>query len=353
MTNIFIREPRMEDREQFVSAMKKSADLHYPWVKAPDTDQEFDSYFQRCQQPDQKGFLVFDEQDNLIGVFNINGIVQGVFQSAYLGFYGVAGFTEKGYMSAGLKLILQKVFHELKLHRIEANIQPENKKSLRLVTRNGFRYEGYAPRYLKINHEWQGHEHWAMTYEDFIRDDQDVLALDKIDIIPWDPEWPAKANREMDRVSALLPSSEMIDIQHIGSTAILNMAAKPVIDIQIAVRSLETMKRIAIEALQKAGYVYWSENPDPTRMFFVKGMPPYGKQRTHHVHIVESTSREWIHKIAFRDYLIAHPALAKEYQALKISLASQYQYDREKYTDAKGEFIGRILKLALHSDTKY
>lgn len=346
MTEVFIREPKIDDEDEFIAAMQRSQSLHHPWVKAPATPQEFDEYFQRYQQPNQKSFLVCNEAGNIVGIFNVSEIVRGLFQNAYLGFYAVADFSGKGYMSAGLKLVLAKVFRELKLHRIEANIQPENIQSIQLIKKNGFRYEGFSPRYLKIDNEWRGHEHWAMTYEDFIRNDTDVLKKDHVDIVAYNSEWSTKANIEINKLREVLPVSKIIDIQHVGSTAIPGMAAKPIVDIQIAVHSLDEIKVIAIPALQKLGYEYWYENPDPERMFFVKGMPPFGEKRTHHVHIVEPTSKHWNGKINFRDYLIAHPEIAKEYQQLKIKLAEQYTYDREEYTNAKGEFVDKILKLA-------
>ena len=290
--------------------------------------------------------MICDQSDNIVGVFNVSEIVRGLFQNAFLGFYGVADYAGKGYMSAGLKLVLEKVFKEMGLHRLEANIQPENTRSIQLVKKNGFRYEGFSPRYLKIDNEWRGHEHWAMTYEDFIRNYADVLKKDHVDIVTYDLEWPTKASTEINRLKEVLPSSKIIDIQHVGSTAIPGMAAKPIIDIQIAVHSLDEMKVIAIFVLQKLGYEYWYENPDPERMFFVKGMPPFGEKRTHHVHIVDPTSKHWQGKILFRDYLIAHPEVAQEYQQLKIKLAQQYTCDREEYTNAKGEFVNKILKLA-------
>lgn len=343
--NVSIRELRYEDKGMFISTMQRSQSLHHPWVKAPTTPTEFDEYFQCYQQSNQKSFLACNEMENIVGVFNVSEIVQGLFQNAYLGFYAVADFVGKGYMSAGLKLVLAKVFHELKLHRIEANIQPDNIQSIKLVKNNGFRCEGFSPRYLKINNEWRGHERWAMTYEDFIIENAEVIKKDNVDIVAYDNEWPTKANIEIKKLRAVLPSSKIIDIQHVGSTAIAGMAAKPIVDIQMAVYSLEEMKVIAVPALQKLGYEYWYENPDPERMFFVKGMPPFGEKRTHHVHIVEPDSKHWMGKIKFRDYLISHPEIAKEYQELKIKLAEQYTYDREAYTDAKGEFVDRVLKL--------
>ena len=346
MHNIFIRELKIEDKEIFLTAMQHSQSFHHPWVKAPITSKEFDDYFERYQKPNQKSLLVCHGIGTLVGVYHINEIVRGLFQNAYLGFYAVSDFAGKGYMSAGLKAVLAYVFNELQLHRIEANIQPDNLRSIQLVKKNGFRYEGFSPRYLKINNEWCGHEHWTITYEDFIRDEADILNKDYVDIVAYDSTWPIKANMEINKLKSILPSSLVVDIQHVGSTAIVGMAAKPIIDIQIAVSSLNDIKIIAIPALQKLGYEYWQENPDPERLFFVKGMPPFGEMRTHHIHIVEPTSKHWNQKIYFRDYLISHPDIAKKYQDLKIQLAQQYTYDREEYTNAKSDFINRILKLA-------
>src|SRR3990167_1051597 len=248
---LFIRESTLADESLFLSAMQCSRSLHHPWVKSPETPQEFSDYFQRFQQPNQKSFLVCDHSGDIAGVFNISEIVRGLFQNAYLGFYAVANFSEKGYMSAGLKLVLEKVFKELALHRLEANIQSENTRSIELVKKNGFRYEGYSPRYLKIDGEWRGHEHWAITLEDFIRNDADVLKKDHIDIVPYNSEWPTRANQEIKKIKESLPLNKILDIQHVGSTAIKRMPAKPIIDIQIAVKLLDEMKVIAVPELQK------------------------------------------------------------------------------------------------------
>jgi len=97
--------------------------------------------------------------------------------------------------------------------------------------------------------------------------------------------------------------------------------------------------------LQKLGYEFWADNPaDIERMFFAKGMPPYGDKRTHHVHIFELSSHHWKDKIAFRDYLLKHADAASAYEDLKNKLASEYAYDREKYTDEKAIFVNEILK---------
>jgi GrpB-like predicted nucleotidyltransferase (UPF0157 family) len=88
--------------------------------------------------------------------------------------------------------------------------------------------------------------------------------------------------------------------------------------------------------------VYWAENPKPDRMFFVKGMPPYGERRTHHVHITEPDGEMWQRRLAFRDYLRANPDEAGRYEALKHDLAERYATDREQYTDAKTEYIESV-----------
>lgn len=346
MKNIIIREPKIEDKESFLQTMQRSQSLHHPWVKPPLTLKEYDDYLLRAQQPNQKSFLVCNQANDIFGVFNISEIVHGFFQNAYLGFYATANGAGKGYMSAGLKLVLRTVFEEMKLHRLEANIQPENMRSIQLVKNNGFRYEGFSPRYLKVNDEWRGHEHWAITAEEYIADTPEVLKKDHVNLEPYNVEWPLMAQTEIEKIKSCFPADAILDVQHVGSTAISGLSAKPILDIQIAVSSLESMKLIAVPILQKLDYEYWANNPDSKRMFFVKGMPPYGDKRTHHVHIFEQQSDHWCNKLLFRDYLRLHPDVAKEYEQLKIKLAQEHLYDREKYTDEKLDFVNKVLQLA-------
>lgn len=346
MHGISIREPISTDREAFLQAMQKSYGLHEDWVLPPRTEEEFDAYIETYRETNARSYLAFNKLQQIIGVFNISQIVLGVFKNAYLGFYGVAGHTGQGNMSAALKTVLQKLFEEIGLHRIEANIQPANKQSISFVKRNGFRYEGFSPRYLYINHQWRGHEHWAMTYEDYIRDREDIIAKDSIVLIPYQPNWPRMAADEIAALEAILPKNNIVDIQHVGSTAIPKMYAKPIIDIQIIVRSLDVMKLIAVPILQKLGYEYWDENPDPEKMFFVKGMPPYGEKRTHHIHIFTESAPYSRDKIRFRDYLRQHANAANEYQQLKEKLVKEHAEDREKYTREKEMFVKKILALA-------
>lgn len=164
--NLHLREPKLEDENAFLTMTKQSLQLHQPWVKAPLSHSDFIDFIQRYHQPNHKSFLLCSSS-NILGVFNVSEIVHGSFQSAFLGFYASKEYQGKGLMSQGLKLLLNKVFVELKLHRIEANIQPGNTASIRLVEGNGFRKEGFSPRYLKINDKWCDHERWALTIEDW------------------------------------------------------------------------------------------------------------------------------------------------------------------------------------------
>jgi ribosomal-protein-alanine N-acetyltransferase len=100
--------------------------------------------------------------NQIVGVINLNEIVMGAFQSAYLGYYGMANFSRTGLMTDALRAAVGYAFNELGLHRLEANIQPDNLASIALVRRVGFKQEGFSPRYLRIDGEWRDHERWAL-----------------------------------------------------------------------------------------------------------------------------------------------------------------------------------------------
>lgn len=176
---------------------------------------------------------------------------------------------------------------------------------------------------------------------------------DDVEIVRYDPAWPAVFDTEADRLHAALDAMEVCGIEHFGSTAVPGLAAKPIIDILIAVRSLTRAKATMIEPIVALGYVYWAENPKPDRMFFVKGMPPFGDRRTHHVHITEPDGEMWQRRLAFRDYLRANPDEAGRYEALKRDLAKRFPADREAYTEAKTDYVEAVYrKLRLHCSRK-
>jgi ribosomal-protein-alanine N-acetyltransferase len=129
---------------------------------------QFEAFLKSARRPDVETLLACRRDDGSIaGVFRLSQIFRQNFQSAYLGFYAMAPSAGRGYMAEGLQLVLRHAFLNLKLHRVEANVQPANHPSKRLVRRAGFRYEGFSSRYLKIGRRWRDHERWAMTVEDW------------------------------------------------------------------------------------------------------------------------------------------------------------------------------------------
>jgi GrpB-like predicted nucleotidyltransferase (UPF0157 family) len=169
---------------------------------------------------------------------------------------------------------------------------------------------------------------------------------DEVEIVSYDPSWPDLFAAEQRVLRQALPPDVFIVIEHAGSTAIPGVAAKPIIDIFVAVPSIADAKRTLVEPIKAIGYVYWEDNPNPERMFFVKGMPPFGARRTHHVHLCEPSSEYWTCPLLFRDYLRQHPDHASRYVELKRDLAERYRDDREGYTAAKDAFVFEIVAMA-------
>ncbi|MBS1878651.1 MAG: GNAT family N-acetyltransferase [Actinobacteria bacterium] len=158
------------DRSDFVAAMRASADLHRPWISPPVDEDAFDAVLARARGDSFEFLLVRRRADTAIaGYFDISQIIRGPLQSAFVGYGGVAGLSGQGYMSEGMQLLLRYVFEDLRLHRVEANIQPGNEPSLALARRAGFVREGYSERYLKIGGEWRDHERWAIRVEQWQR----------------------------------------------------------------------------------------------------------------------------------------------------------------------------------------
>ena len=154
------------DQDEFVALARASVGLHHPWYTMPTTPEEFQAYLARFRQPSTEGFLVCVRDGGaMAGMITIDSIIRGRFQSASLSYAAFAPAAGRGYMSEGLALVLRYAFTELRLHRLEANIQPANQASLRLVRRLGFRQEGYSPAMLFIDGAWRDHERWAITRE--------------------------------------------------------------------------------------------------------------------------------------------------------------------------------------------
>jgi GrpB-like predicted nucleotidyltransferase (UPF0157 family) len=171
------------------------------------------------------------------------------------------------------------------------------------------------------------------------------MALDDVELVDYDPRWQILFIEEEKRLRSVLDPASIVGLEHFGSTAIPGLSAKPIIDILIAVRSLVDAHCTYVSPLQGLGYVYWAENPKTDRMFFVKGMPPYGARRTHHVHVTERDGEMW-RRLAFRDYLRVHPDEAQRYESLKRRLVSEHATDREAYTHAKADYVASVMRKA-------
>jgi len=160
-----------------------------------------------------------------------------------------------------------------------------------------------------------------------------------IEIVAYDALWPAKFDTERVLLQALLAPWLAGPIEHVGSTAIPGMPAKPIIDIMAAVENLE-VSRPAFNALAEAGYVHFPYRPNIMHWF----CKPSAAFRTHHLHLVPFCSKRWLECLLFRDAIRGDHALAAEYAAVKTRLARKFKLDREAYTDGKAPFIERVLR---------
>lgn len=132
------------------------------------TPAQFAGLLARGRRPDFAAFLIRRRSDDrIVGAIEVSQIVLRSFRSAYLGYQVGAPYARQGYMTEGLGLVLNHGFGPLRLHRLEANIRPENGASIGLVRRLGFAYEGFSRRYLKIGGRWRDHERWAILAEDW------------------------------------------------------------------------------------------------------------------------------------------------------------------------------------------
>lgn len=171
------------------------------------------------------------------------------------------------------------------------------------------------------------------------------MSDDIVYLAVYDESWPELAAKEMKAIRDALPEVNFA-IEHIGSTAVPGLSAKPIVDLLVAVDLLSDANSF-IEPLVQLGYSHWQDNPKKDHFFFVKGLPLNGGTgRTHHIHIYQKNHCEIKRRLLFRDYLRAHPESLRTYADLKAALSLQFSNDREAYTGGKTEFVNSILKLA-------
>lgn len=166
-----------------------------------------------------------------------------------------------------------------------------------------------------------------------------------VTVVEYQADWSHEYAIEKERLNELI-GKYVLDIQHVGSTSIENCYAKPVIDIAVAITSLEETDKI-IQILKNNAYEYHGDAGIPGRHFFTKGKK---ENRTHYIHIEEQGGKLWNNHILFRDYLIHHTEYVTEYNALKIRLAKQYSKDRTQYAEGKNKFIEDVIAKAIEEN---
>jgi GrpB-like predicted nucleotidyltransferase (UPF0157 family) len=173
---------------------------------------------------------------------------------------------------------------------------------------------------------------------------------EEVAIHSYDHKWAASFLQEKEHLRRCLPTELIGRIEHFGSTAVPGLAAKPIVDILVEVKDLTSTKERIVPILEAQGYEYFwrpthGDNGPPFYAWFIKRNPNTGA-RTHHIHMVEATFDEHWDRLLFRDYLIDHPDVAKEYEELKVRLASAFPLDRVAYTQGKTEFAVRTTNKA-------
>ncbi len=161
-------------------------------------------------------------------------------------------------------------------------------------------------------------------------------------IVDHDPAWPVLAERELRRIGNAL-GDVAVRLEHIGSTAVPGLAAKPVIDLQVSVGAMEPRDRY-VAALERLGYLFAPSPESPRHHFF--GMPPE-RPRTHHVHVCETGGEHELRHLAVRDFLRSHPGEAAAYAALKRAVAARHPHDRLAYMAGKDAYLAALERRAV------
>jgi [ribosomal protein S5]-alanine N-acetyltransferase len=168
-SRVIVRPPNDGDCDAFIAAVRRSRSLCRNWINPKATTRAaFGKYFKIATPGQRYCFLVIlRATGELVGIINSNNVVRGNFQNAAAGYYAFLPHAGKGLMREGMLLVLRHAFRKLKLHRVEANIQAENRRSIALAKSCGFVREGFSRRMIKVCGRWQDHERWAVRIEDF------------------------------------------------------------------------------------------------------------------------------------------------------------------------------------------
>jgi GrpB-like predicted nucleotidyltransferase (UPF0157 family) len=175
------------------------------------------------------------------------------------------------------------------------------------------------------------------------------VVREEVAVAPYNPEWPESFRREREHLLSCLPKDLIGRVEHFGSTAVPGLSAKPIVDMLVEVTDLDATRVRIAPLLESQGYDYFwrpthGDNGPPFYAWFIK-RDPQGL-RTHHIHMVEKDFADHWDRLLFRDYLIEHPEVAREYEHLKVQLASASKLDRVAYTRGKTEFVVQVTEQA-------
>jgi len=174
---ILIRRLTPEDQDEFTGLVRVSAELLHPWVYLPSTPAKFDEYLERFDGRTAECTLICARESGaIVGIVTINDIIRGPYQRATVGYNAFSPSAGKGFMTEGLNLIFRYAFDDLRLHRLEADIQPGNIPGLNFARKVGFVREGYSPGFVLINGSWKDHERWAIN--------RDMVASEQVSTCP-------------------------------------------------------------------------------------------------------------------------------------------------------------------------
>ena len=354
---------------------------HRLWPHCPDDKHDLET----DQLLKSKGvvFVAEDKPDNLIGFVEVSLRADHVDGASISPVPYLEGwFVDEPYRKRGVGRALLAAVEQWAVSQgyteLASDAEIENPSSLRLHQSVGFHEVGRNVHFLKplplkapkaINQDQVttltrlprpratsngarekagGRGHQTGEKKESLEERVRRTVREEIIIVPYDPRWPELFRREKDHLLAALPEETVRRIEHYGSTAVPGLAAKPIVDLLVEVTSLDETKRKIVPVLEAQGYEYFwrptiGDDGPPFYAWFIKRNAQ--GVRTHHIHMVEQHFPHW-DGLLFRDYLILHPAIAKEYEQLKLRLAREFPNDREAYTRGKTEFILRITEQA-------
>lgn len=316
--------PDSSRKEEFLRFERENKKFHEPWVINAATEESFDAYVEKYKSENQASFWILSDGE-IAGVINLNEIIRGVFQNAFLGYYGSKKFSGKGVMAKGMKLVLKEAFENLGLHRLECAIRPENEASLRFIRKFNFHFEGYAPKYLFLDGAWRDHFKFSLTREQW---KGEVSSVGEALVIPYQKSWPSDFKRIEEKLREKMGND--FPLEHIGSTAVEGLSAKDIMDVQLALKDfseLESLKgsllSLQFEYLShiKRDHVPFKEFDESEKSWekrFFRGKLE-GKKVNLHIRLLGSSN--WRFALLFRDFLRASKEAKTAYSQLKKRLA--------------------------------